>query len=73
MSDVTMTPVLSSHIRAIGKDGDWLHIQFKSGHTWRYRDAAHHHDKMLQPDVSLGKYFHAKIRMNSNHPAEPVK
>jgi hypothetical protein len=73
MSDVAMTPVNSSNIKAIGKDGDWLHVQFNSGHTWRYKNAAHHYDEMLKPGVSRGKYFHRHIRMNSEHPAEPVE
>jgi len=72
MSDVAMTPVESSYIKAIGTDDDWLHIQFKkSGQTWKYKNAAHHHAPMLQCE-SPGKYFIAHIRDNKEHPGHRV-
>lgn len=59
---MTMTPVESSNIKAIGKDGHKLRITFNSGATWEYDRAAHHHEEMLKPGVSVGKYFNANVR-----------
>lgn len=62
MDTPTMTPVTSSNIKAIGTAGNKLHVQFHSGQTWEYDDAAHHHPEMLKPGVSAGKYFHANVK-----------
>lgn len=62
---MTLTPVTSSNIAAVGYDpaARTLTVQFKSGETWDYHDVApHHHDEMTKPQVSVGKYFHARIR-----------
>jgi KTSC domain len=65
MNDVKMTPVGSSNIKAIGRDGDKLRVEFFSGSTWEYDDASHHYDKMLDSSCqSVGKYFHANVRNN---------
>lgn len=65
MSDVQMTPTQSSNIKAIGTDGPKLRVQFHSGQTWEYDDAAHHHQPMLDLHAageSVGKYFNANVR-----------
>jgi len=59
---VEMTPVQSSNIKAVGKDGNKLRVNFHSGATWEYDDAAHHHAPMTTPGESVGKYFHANVR-----------
>lgn len=62
MTVPTLTPIEgSSHIAAVGRDGDWLYVKFKNGGISRYKDAAHHHDAMCGAD-SVGKYFHANVR-----------
>ena len=61
MSEITMTPVTSSNIKAIGTDGSKLRVQFHTGAPWEYEDAAHHHDPMLSAD-SPGGYFHANVK-----------
>jgi hypothetical protein len=71
MSDIKMTPVISSHIRAVGQYGTTLRLQFKSGKTFDYKRAAHHHEPMVQSD-SPGNYFHANIRNNKEHPFSEV-
>lgn len=61
---VAMKPVDSSNIKAIGRDGDKLRVQFySSGETWEYDDAAHHYDEMLKPSCqSVGSYFYKHVR-----------
>lgn len=62
---VEMKPVGSSNIKAIGRDGDKLRVQFFSGATWEYDDAAHHYDEMLKPSCkSVGSYFHNNVKNN---------
>lgn len=57
-----MTPIEgSSNIKAIGRDGNKLRVQFHSGATWEYDDAAHHHDTLMK-HKSPGGYFYSDIR-----------
>lgn len=60
-----MTPLKSSNLHAVGRDGDDLLVQFKGkdgpGHTYRYAGAAQHHDDLVASD-SPGSFFHAKVR-----------
>lgn len=62
MGKVKMTPITgSSNIAAIGRDGDKLHVQFHSGATWEYDDAAHHYDTILK-HKSPGGHFHNEVK-----------
>ena len=67
-----MTPIDGySNIKAIGRDGDKLRVQFHSGAMWEYDDAGHHYDKMLEPSCqSVGGYFHNNVK--KNHPGRAV-
>ena len=56
-----MTKLNSSNIAAIEKDGKDLIVTFRSGGTYRYEGAAHHHDEMVSAD-SPGRYLHANIK-----------
>lgn len=63
MANVEMKPVGSSNIKAIGKDGHKLRVQFFSGDTWEYDHAAHHYNEMLKPSCkSVGGYFHGNVK-----------
>jgi hypothetical protein len=68
VSTMTLTPVTSSNIAAIGYDPATrtMTVQFKNGGTFDYHDVApHHHDEMMKVNAkgqSVGKYFHARIR-----------
>lgn len=59
-----MKTVDSSNVKAIGKDGHKLLVQFhSSGDTWEYDHAAHHYTEMLKPSCqSVGGYFYSNIR-----------
>lgn len=65
-----MTPVDSTNIKAIGKDGNDLIVHFNSGAKWRYTDAGRHHDAMLKSD-SAGGYFHACVK--GNHEGQKIE
>lgn len=60
-----MTPVKSSNIRAVGYDSTTraMKVQFHDGVTHQYEDVdPKHHEEMMKPDTSVGKYFHAHIK-----------
>jgi hypothetical protein len=62
----TLTPVKSSNIAAIGHQDGWLYVKFHPGKdgvskTWRYRDAAHHHDALIAAE-SPGRLFHRLVK-----------
>ena len=66
MTQLELTPVKSSNIAAIGRRDGHLYVQFHPGKdgvakTWRYHDAAHHHDALLSSD-SPGRFFHGNIK-----------
>ena len=52
------TPVTSSNIEAISRDGKDLLVRFRNGGTYRYPDEADHHDKILSAP-SAGSYLHS--------------
>lgn len=56
-----MTPVESSNIRAIGRDGDDMLITFNKGSTYRYFDVPVDVTEALLSAPSVGKAFHATI------------
>jgi hypothetical protein len=61
---VSMNPVVSSNIGAIGYDGVTreLHVQFKSGRTYKYSNVPLDvYDAFLAAE-SKGKYFAANVR-----------
>lgn len=62
MSDIpTLAPVQSSNITAIGHDGSYSYVQFKSGGIWRYPTSADEHSA-LAGATSIGSHFHANIK-----------
>jgi hypothetical protein len=61
---VTMNPVKSTFIEAIGHDPDTseLHVQMRGGDTYVFSGkTAADHAAMLQAE-SVGKHFHANVR-----------
>jgi hypothetical protein len=56
-----MTEVNSSNIAAVEIDGEDLIVTFRSGGTYRYEGAAHHHDDLVNAE-SPGRYLHANIK-----------
>lgn len=66
-----MTPVKSSNIAAVGRDGDNLHVRFTNGATHEYTGAGSHYDAMLKAP-SVGKYFHTHVRSNKAYPSKKV-
>jgi hypothetical protein len=65
MTAVALTPVESSNVAAIGYDpaSSELHVQFKSGQTYRYFDVPPDvHADLQHPDVSVGGYVSGNVR-----------
>lgn len=73
MDEVTMIPVTSSNIQAIGHIADQLRlfVTFKSGQTWEYAGvSADVFNQMLNAE-SVGKFFSASIR--GHYEGKPVQ
>lgn len=61
-SAVTMIPVKSSTIKAIGHDGTDLHVEFVHGGKYTFHNVpAKLFNEMLKAP-SVGKYFHGRIK-----------
>ena len=61
---MTMMPVSSSNISAVGYDGQTrtLTIEFKSGGRHAYADVPAELHKAMMAAESVGKFFHANIK-----------
>ncbi len=73
MDEVTMIPVTSSNIEAIGHIPErlLLRVTFKSGQTWEYAGVtAEVFNRMLNAE-SVGKFFSASIR--GHYEGKPVQ
>jgi hypothetical protein len=59
-----MQPVQSGAIRAIGydPDGQVLHVEFASGHTYSYEDVTPAEHEALANADSIGAHFAKHIR-----------
>lgn len=59
-----LTPVKSSNIEAVGYDAGAreMHVRFRGGATYRYRDVAPELHQALIGAESVGKHFHAHVR-----------
>ena len=57
-----MKTVESSNIKAIGHEGDVLHIQFKNGKTYSYAGVTPEKHADLLAAESATKHFNAHIR-----------
>lgn len=58
---IEYTPVQSSNISAVAKDGKDLLVKFKNGTEYRYSDAGDHYDGLIGAD-SVGRHFGVHIR-----------
>jgi hypothetical protein len=67
---LTMTPVTSSNIAAVGHDGSALYVQFQNGGLYRYPSVGADHHAALLSASSPGQYFHQKVK--STHKGERV-
>jgi hypothetical protein len=61
---MNLQPVKSNAIAAVGYSSDEraLHVQFKSGDTWRYANVPPDTAHALMTADSIGKHFHANIK-----------
>lgn len=66
---VTMKQVHSSHIDAIGHDSDTneLHVQFKSGKTFKYKDVDSNKARTVMNSGSIGSAIHQHVRGQHDH------
>jgi hypothetical protein len=70
MTTPELKDVTSSNIAAVGHEGEFLYVKFKSGPVWRYHPVnAATYEEMLRAE-SIGSYF-AKYIKSSFH-AEKV-
>jgi len=67
-----MKPVESSSIKAIGHDGDTMHVTFKNGATYVYEGVKAHVFDGLHSAKSIGKHF-AGMKMKGTKLAEKKK
>jgi hypothetical protein len=61
---MSMTPVSSSSIQAVGYDEDsrTLHVRFNSGHTYSYSNVDPEEHRALVSAKSIGAHFSKHIR-----------
>lgn len=52
-----MNPVTSSHIEAIGHDGDEMRVKFKSGGTYVFKGVKADEFENFKSAKSIGKHF----------------
>lgn len=64
MADITLSPVTSSNIAALGYDGasQTLAVQFRNGDTWHYEGVPQEAYDSLRGAESVGRAFNAEIR-----------
>lgn len=64
-----MTPVKSSHIKAVDHDPvtNTLHVQFKDDTVFHYEDVSAEKHAALMAAKSVGKHFHAHINGQHKH------
>ena len=61
---ITLIPVQSRNLVAIGHDpiANVMHVKFKDGSIYEYRDVTAHEHVTLLGASSLGAHFHANFR-----------
>lgn len=62
MSNMTLIPVRSSAIRAIGYDGSTLTVEFHTGRTYRHPQVPYSLFEGLLNATSPGTYYNKQIR-----------
>lgn len=62
MSNITLIPVRSSAIRAVGFDGHNLTVEFHNGRTYDHPDVPHEVFEELMQATSKGRYYTRNIR-----------
>lgn len=62
MTKITLTPVKSSNIAAIGYQDGTLAVQFSSGAVYHYDGVPPNVFAEMQAAESVGRYFSANIR-----------
>lgn len=63
---MTMTPVDSSQIKAMGHSGEVMRIEFHSGAEWEYIPVTHEEFKNLLHAPSVGKAFNSFKRSHAH-------
>lgn len=73
-ADITLHPVKSSNIAAIGHDPETntLVVEFKKGGKYAYSPVTEEGYLALSSASSIGKYFHGNIRNNSSITGESI-
>lgn len=62
--NMKLNPINSSNIKAIGWENNTLHIQFRNGSVYEYKDVPkEEYDAMLKSDF-VGSYYHKNIKGN---------
>jgi len=59
---MSMIPVSSSFIRAIGYDGSTLYVEFATGETYPHPGVPYYHFEGLLHASSVGAYYNEHIR-----------
>jgi len=59
---MSMIPVSSSFIRAIGYDGSTLYVEMRNGETYDHHGCPYHHFEGLLNASSKGAYYNRYIR-----------
>ncbi len=65
----TMKQINSSHIHAIGYDApsQELHVEYRSGTKYKYKDVPPEKARMVMGGMSIGKAIHTHIRGQHDH------
>ena len=67
-----MTPVESSNVKAIGRDGDDMLLLFNKGVTYRYLNVPVEVTEKMLAAPSVGQFFHAEIKTKYQYLVEPT-
>jgi hypothetical protein len=59
---VEMIQVNSSFIRAVGYDGNNLHVEMRSGQTYTHHNVPYYHFEGMLNASSVGAYYNHYIR-----------
>jgi KTSC domain len=67
------TPVSSSTIKSIGREGDRMEIEFNNGRVYEYTGpkVAEHHEALMKAS-SIGKHFGANVRNCPHTTCKPL-
>ena len=68
-SSVPMKQVHSTHVHAIGYDAasQELHVEYKQGGKYVYKDVPPEKARMVMGGASIGKALHAHVRGQHDH------